>query len=235
MKHVTKNTSPEDFEAWKAEANQEGRPIYRDLRNPEKRNLLRALLAEQGSVCCYCGRSISLEDSHIEHFRPQDRYETLQLEYANLHASCVRWPEPSTPRHCGHAKGNGFDEDLHITPVDPECEQAVLYTLRGAIVPTAPEDRRAKYMIDLLALDSPILQHLRNEVLTRTLGPEFLATATQEEMTRLRDGFRRRDAAGNLPDFGHVIARYAEQSMVAIAPPPGHDDVAQLADEPEPN
>lgn len=105
---------------------------------PEKRNLHSALLAEQGSVCCYCGRSIGLDDSHIEHFKPQERYDELQVDYANLHASCMRRQQRSIARRCGHAKDNGFDEDQYIAPVDPDCEQRFMYTLRGTIIPTEP-------------------------------------------------------------------------------------------------
>jgi len=228
MKHVRKDAPPTDFDAWKAQANEDWTPTYNDLRDPEKRNLHSALLAEQGSVCCYCGRSISLEDSHIEHFRPQEQYAGLQLEYANLHASCMRGLRRSMPRHCGHAKENGFDEEQHIAPADPDCERRFMYTLRGEIVPADSEDERAKYMIGLLALEAPTLRHLREEVLSQTLDPSFLATATQQELEQLCDSFRRHDATGKLPGFGHVIAHYAEQNMARTANSPD-DDVTQHA------
>ena len=234
MKYVVKDTPPTDFEAWKAKGNKDWKPTYGNLQNPEKRNLHLALLAEQGSVCCYCGRSITVDDSHIEHFKPQERYETLELEYSNLHASCLRGQQRSMPRHCGHAKDNGFDEDRYITPADPTCEQRFMYTLRGSIVPTHPRDERAEYMVDLLALDSPALQHLRNEVLSRTLDPEFLASATDEDLMRIRDGFGARDTAGKLPNFGHVVARYAEQSLVGIVNAPD-DDARERIGAAEPN
>lgn len=225
MKHIIKGQPPADFEAWKSQAGDNWNPTYDDLRNPEKRNVHHALLAEQGSVCCYCGRSVSLDDSHIEHFRPQARYEALQLEYANLHASCLRGLQRSVPRHCGHAKDNHFDEDQHIEPVDPGCEQRFMYTLRGEIVPTDRDDSRARYMTDLLALDGPALRHLREEVLNRTLDPAFLASATPEEMVELRDGFRRRDSTGKLPDLGHVVARYAEQTLAGVAHTADSDEI----------
>jgi uncharacterized protein (TIGR02646 family) len=226
MKHVIKGAPPAEFEAWKSQANDHWKPTYDDLQNPEKRNLHKALLHEQGSVCCYCGRSISLDDSHIEHFKPQERYGMLQLEYSNLHASCLRGQQRTTPRHCGHAKGNGFDETRYIAPVDPDCEQRFMYTLRGAIIPTHSADARAQYMIDLLALDGTALRNLRDEVLNRAMDPEFLASATTEELTRLRDNFRRRDAAGNHLNFGHVLARYAEQALAEPLADANNDDVA---------
>lgn len=234
MKRITKGPPPDDFEAWKGRANENWTPTYDNLQNPLKRDLQSALLAEQGSVCCYCGRSIGLDDSHIEHFRPQEQYGALQLDFENLHASCLRGQQRSMPRHCGHAKDNGFDEALHIAPADPDCEQRFMYTLRGEIVPTDRGDDRARYMTGLLALDAPALRHLREEALSRTLDPEFLASATTDEMTQLRDGFRRRDSMGKLPNFGHVVARYAEQSLGGITDIQ-NDDKAQLADAEDPN
>jgi uncharacterized protein (TIGR02646 family) len=56
--------------------------------------------------------NIGFEDSHVEHFRPQEHFQALQLDYANLHASCIRQTLPGRPLHCGHAKGSDFDNDL---------------------------------------------------------------------------------------------------------------------------
>jgi hypothetical protein len=73
MKHVTKGAAPQEFETWKALANADWQPTYDNLCNPEKRVLHESLLREQGWVCCYCGQAVALHDSHVEHFRPQER------------------------------------------------------------------------------------------------------------------------------------------------------------------
>lgn len=217
MKHVVKDSSPAEFDAWKDHANADWQPTYAALQNPQKRILHTALLNEQGWVCCYCGRSVTLEDSHIEHFRPQHTYEALQLSYDNLHASCVRAaaPTPDRPLICGHAKGNEFNEELHIAPVEPGCEARYLYTQDGGICPADPGDSRAAYMARVLALDESPLRSGRREVL-KVFDPVFLETATIDELMRLRDAYRARDAAGRLLAFGHVAARYAEQCLVDL-------------------
>lgn len=79
MKGVSKIVEPAAFADWKAKANDEWQPSYDILQNPEKQILHESLLAEQGWVCCYCGRHISRLDSHIEHFRPQESREDLAL------------------------------------------------------------------------------------------------------------------------------------------------------------
>ncbi|WP_175927394.1 retron system putative HNH endonuclease [Burkholderia cepacia] len=219
MKYVAKGASPAAFEAWKDQANDDWQPTYSDLQNPEKRALHTALLDEQGWVCCYCGRSVTLEDSHIEHFRPQHSYGALQLRYDNLHASCVRAaePTPDRPLICGHAKGREFNEDLHIAPIDPGCEARYIYSQDGAIRPTDLGDAQAIEMARVLALDLPILRAGRSEVL-KVFDSAFLETASVDELTQLRDAFRRQDDTGRLPAFGHVVARYAEQCLADMPP-----------------
>lgn len=214
MKHVMKGASAPEFEAWKALANPDWTPTYANLQNPQKRALHVSLLKEQGWVCCYCGRSIAQQDSHIEHFRPQERYADSALSYENLHASCIRETEPGTPLHCGHAKGAGFDEVLQISPLDPQCEERFLYTLDGSILARDAADAQADYMVELLQLDISFLRNRREEEVNRVFDPAFLATVTADELRLLRDAFRRRDEAGRAQSFGHVLARFSEQRLL---------------------
>jgi uncharacterized protein (TIGR02646 family) len=211
MKHVVKGPSPEGFEAWKASGNSSWQPTYAVLQNPEKKLLHETLLKEQRWVCCYCGRGISLQDSHIEHFRPQESHPALALDFRNLFASCIRERNPGAPLHCGHAKGNTFDEANHIDPLDPACEQRFLYALDGAILPADDADAAARYMRDILKLDLPFLRNRRLDVLERVFDVEFLETASDAELQALIRAFRSADEQGQLESFGHVVARYAEQ------------------------
>jgi hypothetical protein len=79
------------------------------------------------------------------------------------------------------------------------------------------DDPSARHMIVLLALDCPFLSTRREEVLRRTL--EFLSAATTDELRKLVEGFRS-PSDGQLPDFGHVIARFAEQQLPATSGDP---------------
>jgi len=214
MKHVAKGSSPIDFEDWKAKANEDWQPSYAALQNPEKRNLHEALLVQQGHVCCYCGRSVTLADSHIEHFRPQKQHDDLALEFSNLFASCIRETQPGVPLHCGHAKGHDFDEANAISPVDTDCEQRFIYIAgNGAIQPADDTDTAALYMRGLLKLDIEFLRNRREEVLKRVFDNDFVQEASTSDLERLAQAFRRPDGSGRLDGFGHVLARYAEQLL----------------------
>jgi uncharacterized protein (TIGR02646 family) len=201
-------------EQLKKEARFERKPVYSNLGTRERLRLKSNLMEDQGWVCCYCGRRITLQDSHIEHFRPQSRYAQLTLEYENLYASCIRETEAGTPLHCGHAKKDHFDEDLCISPEDEGCETYFVFTLNGDVIPADKNDKRADYMIRLLKLDDGSLRLQRREALGAVFTPEFLETATEEELERLRNVYGLRDGQGMRDSFGHVFVRYIDQLLV---------------------
>ena len=213
MKHVTKGVAPQEFEDWKSSANENWTPSYADFRNPEKQDLHCALLAEQGFVCCYCGQRTSLANSHIEHFRPQESRLDLTLAFDNLLASCIRETKPSMPLHCGHAKGSEFDEALHVSPLEPGCEGRFQYTLDGHIEPTDVSDVKAGHMLRLLKLDIAFLKNRREAVVRQVFDAEFLVTATDDELKKLRSVYLGRDEGGRAESLGHVLARFAEQRL----------------------
>ncbi len=218
MKHVTKGQPAPEFEAWKVSDDPNWAPGYGDLQNPQKRELHESLLREQGWVCCYCGRLIDLQDSHIEHFRPQERYADLALSFENLHASCIRETQPGMPLHCGHAKGAAFDEALQISPLDAYCESRFTYTLDGGIIPSDAADVNAAYMVERLKLYIPFLCNRRGAEISSVFDIEFLETVTMQELEKLRDTYRARSADGKVQSFGHVLARFAEQRLLDASP-----------------
>jgi hypothetical protein len=136
----------------------------------------------------------------------------LALDYQNLHASCLRETKPETPIHCGHRKGNWFDETLHISPLDERCELRFRYLQTGEIQPTVPEDLPAATMIEMLALDIAYLNNRRQDIIRRLFDEEFLMGVSDEDLERLITAIRETD----IPDqkaFDHIIARYAEQLL----------------------
>lgn len=208
MRFVEKGEEPAGFARWKAMASPDWQPSYGQLQNPEKAELQTQLLEEQGWVCCYCGRSIDRDDSHIEHFRPQEKYPEQALAYQNLHASCMRQTNPGDPLHCGHAKGAAFNENLHLSPLEQGCEQQFAYTLGGQVLPLTDS---AEYMNDLLKLDLVALRNRRKAVLNGIFDAVFLADASLDELQRLQRAYQQRDASGSLPNFGHVVARFCQR------------------------
>lgn len=212
MKRVIKGTEPAVFTDWKNSANDDWSPTYPTLQNPQKRKLHEALLLEQGFLCCYCGREIDALTSHIEHFRPQERYEDLALTYHNLHASCLRETEPGNPLHCGHRKGRWFEETLHISPMDERCEMRFRYLQTGEIQPATTEDLPATAMIEVLALDISYLKNRRQSTIVGLFDEVFVEQVSDDELDHLVNVLRSTRPPDQKP-FDHIIARYAEQLL----------------------
>jgi uncharacterized protein (TIGR02646 family) len=94
-------------------------------------------------ICCYCGTRISLADSHIEHFQPQESYPDKQLDYRNLLVSCLRQPNAGDPLHCGVSKGNWYDRNLTVSPTIANCIEFFEYQADGKIIPSRDDFKKA--------------------------------------------------------------------------------------------
>lgn len=92
MKYIPKDSirEPESMRRWKQLAVNDPNYDYEYLPGKERKDLLDALIEEQGYICCYCGMEISDETSLVEHLTPQSSDPHLSLEYTNLLASCGR-------------------------------------------------------------------------------------------------------------------------------------------------
>ena len=108
MKRIIKNLEPEEFTDWKARDRMAHRPRWNRVPGVIRTSVKRSLMQEQGFICCYCESRISINDCHVEHFRPIEgnsgRYSDQQLIYENLHCSCQGETDRGEPRHCGHGK-----------------------------------------------------------------------------------------------------------------------------------
>ena len=161
MKQITKATEPRAFSDWKSADGMAHRPNWNRVDSETRAVIQSSLMYEQGFICCYCESRITMDDSHVEHFRPQKRYQRLQLDYSNLLCSCLREQSPGEPDHCGHRKGSWFDEDTLISPLQEGCETRFQFTANGEIHPRSSSDVAAATTIDRLALDLPKLNALR--------------------------------------------------------------------------
>lgn len=166
MKFINKVKEPTSFTDWKK---RNPNAKFKDLIGKEKKDIRNSLLKEQHSLCCYCECRISnnyadeSESFHIEHFKPKDKdkFPQLQLEYSNLHASCIKNKSNDSDIHCGHRKGNEYSDSL-ISPLEEDCASHFVYELDGTIVYT---DHRGKETIRILHLDSNLLNISRKKLI----------------------------------------------------------------------
>jgi uncharacterized protein (TIGR02646 family) len=165
MRKIEKGASPDFFEDWKKKFIAKNKRVatYSDLVGKQKQQLKEVLYDEQYGLCCYCCKLLQYpypydENIHIEHFRPQDSYKDLDLDYGNLHISCSGYKNMG--ENCGHKKDNWFDEKLTVSPLENDVESLFTYTVDGHIR-AAKGNIRAKTTICKLGLDSYALQRMR--------------------------------------------------------------------------
>ncbi|MFK0731221.1 MAG: retron system putative HNH endonuclease [Gloeotrichia echinulata GP01] len=213
MKYIRKSEEPESFTAWKKLANDDWNPSWEDLRKPEKTYVHNSLLQEQGFICCYCGRIITRDTSHIEHLKPRATYAKLALEYTNLLASCQREREPKEPLHCGSKKDKWYDEHLMVSPLDINCGQYFRYTEDGQILSTEVTDKKsaANTTIEQLGLNIQKLKTMRSQAIAAIL--EGFEELTEDERQRLFQAFCQPNAQGQYEEFCAAIAYIIKQHI----------------------
>lgn len=125
-----------------------GKQVRKDLRE--------YLLQQQYKICCYCCRRIDLDNSLNEHIRPQALYPDQTMDYGNIVASCTK-----DHKTCGSKKGNQYDENLFVSPLDRDCEEHFAFFPNGDI---AGLTEKGEYTIKVLGLDSYKLKQARAAV-----------------------------------------------------------------------
>ncbi len=134
MKKIIKQSEPRSLVEHRAKQRANENADYDNY--PDKDKLRESLLNEQGYLCCYCMSRITLDWMKTEHWKPQTKYESLQLEYRNLMGAC-KGGEGSRPQkqHCDTRKG---ESEIIINPVegDKNCENLIRYRPDGEIYST---------------------------------------------------------------------------------------------------
>ena len=201
MKFIQKGVEPEEFTEWKALTNEDWQATYANLSGAEKPAVKQSLASEQGSLCCYCERRLTDDDSHIEHFRPQHDDEVDPLDYTNMLCSCQSQLNKGEPRHCGNLKDDWFDNELLISPLDPGCESRFRFNGNGNILPDADRDSAAIETIKRLGLDIPKLKALR----ASAIEPFLDDALSVEDVRQFVDGYLQKDSQGQYGEFWTTI------------------------------
>jgi len=205
VKYINKSEEPESFTDWKNQANDDWQPSWDNFSKPQKTDVHNSLLKEQGFICCYCGRQINNENSHIEHLKPRTIYPELALEYTNIMVSCQKDTVPKEPLHCGKKKDDWHDDKLFVSPLDINCAEFFRYTDDGQILATNNSEKQlpAETTIDKLGLNIDKLIDLRAKALEPIL--EIINTITDEERQDLIIGFGKTDSRGHYEEFCAAI------------------------------
>lgn len=216
MKYIQKQSPPHELIAWThAKAvDTEGHPMdwgYDDM-PADLRDIVKArLIQEQGGLCCYTGRAITMRTSHIEHLKPQASCVNHEdTAYANLLAA---YPSPNAPQcaYGAHAKADWYDKQLFVHPLRDDCEVRFRYKRNGKISPAHLEDSGVVATIAHLCLDHPLLEEMRAEAIQEALFDGKPLNRNQVE--RLMAAMDERDRNGCFRKFCFVIKQACAQYL----------------------
>lgn len=219
MKYIQKGQEPEELIQWKTTKPKKYQSNDWKKLNPlPKKALHKALLKEQGDICCYCEQRIDKENSHIEHFIPkkgQHAKSNLTFEYTNLLCSCNGNAENTENQgltHCGNRKDDWFDVSLMVSPLKKDCADFFRYTSAGQIRPTEQLEKQqaAEETINRCHLNHPILKKMRQEVLRRITLQSLTDNVTQieqtqEDISQLIQSYSQQDIKGQYTPFSTAI------------------------------
>lgn len=214
MKKIDKHPQPNFLRDWFERERQQDLDVTYEggfkaatiIENGEKKSLYvkvkESLLDEQGYLCCYTGKRINLDTSHIEHLKPQTKSKQNRAEgkedyedvkYKNLLAAFPKKlmetdPQTGQKKHikCEFGAERRNDKELPITPLDEKCEQWFLFTPFGEIKGL---NDAAKETIKILNLDCPRLQDERSSVIDEILQNTSISQAAVERA--LENAFER--------------------------------------------
>jgi uncharacterized protein (TIGR02646 family) len=209
MKRIAKGPEPRAFSEWKQCANENWTPTFKTLSKEAKQSIYSALLEEQGHLCCYCCKRIEADDCHIEHLKPQTAFEAEALNYDNMLASCMKERSKKFPMRCGVLKDNWYDQDLLISPLNPNCEDRFKYTADGQIHPSN-QDQAPATTITKLGLNIDRVARLRKAVFDGLF--EDLLELSQMDKSKLLSHFANRSGTtGKYAEFSPAICYFLKQ------------------------
>jgi uncharacterized protein (TIGR02646 family) len=209
MKKIIKQSEPRSLVEHRSQANAN----YENY--PDKDKLRESLLKEQGYICCYCMSRIKLDEMKIEHWQPQTKYTSRQLDYKNLLGACMgnQGARPQN-QHCDTRKG---DNEITINPIegDKNYENLIKYRPDGKIY---SDDLSINHdLSETLNLNLGFLKKNRKDaldVVIRKLDEKF-SNKTWAKITVQReiDKLNTKDENGFYDVYCQFIASYLKSKL----------------------
>lgn len=138
MLYINKN--PIEPQLLVSNRQENGVSCYDNLRTETKTAIRKSLLAEQGYLCAYCMKRISLQGATIEHYDPQSAQNGTDMSYRNMLGVCDggaktdgRGNERLT---CDKHRG---DTSLTVDPLDRYTVDKIKYKRNGIIFSDDPD------------------------------------------------------------------------------------------------
>lgn len=179
----------------------------------DKADIRESLLKEQGYLCAYCMRRISLDETRIEHWKPEaELSENEKLDYSNMLAVCYKNSEglPKKDQTCDARKGQQEivvdpRQEAHIASIGYQKGTGIIFSENEAIdsdlnerlnlncrEQSLPDNRRA------------VLQRVIDEMSRRQKTGNWKAT----DIAKMIKLFSETDEAGRKKEYAGIVLWY---------------------------
>ncbi|PIF34541.1 uncharacterized protein (TIGR02646 family) [Flavobacterium sp. 9] len=181
MRRIVKKGEPKELIDYKLSNKDVKKNLdYRYLGAKERGPLKETLIMEQGYLCAYTMKRISMDTCHIEHIKPEGLcreqanrgLQTVSdLDYLNMVACFPKEGMSSKIRYGAQFKDNWWDDDGRnfISPLASNCEDQFSFDIKGNISGTTVS---ARTTIDVLKLDHGSLTEDRKRAIDTFLYGE---------------------------------------------------------------
>ena len=205
MKYISKRGAPHAYMMWCRSVSGTQKEHYGELPAKTKAILLRALMTEQGGLCAYTLKRIGMDDSHVEHIKPEslcrDEKRGTDLDYNNMVACFPREGMQRRYRYGAQLKGSWWVPERFISPLHPKCEQAFFFDEDGSVRP-APGNGVARETIKVLGLDHGSLAEDRRRVIEEFLyGPDGQHPLSPAKAEQAQASICNMDSSGRFHEF----------------------------------
>ncbi len=213
MIHIVKESPP--IELIRYNKSFEQQKCYENFR--DKNSIRKALLEEQGYICAYCMCAIGYDSTkwekevRIEHYRCQDEFENLQLDYNNMFAVCTCSERlPQKEQHCDVLKGNKY---LHFDPKNIEHIKTLRYSEGGVL---STNQQFTEDIENTLGLNHSYLPLNRQKILTDQLviARSYIKNkriSTKDVLSKMLSIFYQKDKYGRYKPYCGIVIEYCKR------------------------
>lgn len=196
----------------------DGPAVYEQVRSFKSFPALKQqMYADQGGICCYCGRRLVYPNHPqyiVEHVIPKESNRQLAGEYKNLLLSCRPSDEEEASRkeapkrerdrffHCDKSKGA---IPITYSPLQKDCDTRFCYDEFGDVTIADPSDAVAQKDLCTLNLKCEWLKRRRLAAIAGELYDENNELLPDEELRRRLHTIMERDNDGMYAEFCFAI------------------------------
>lgn len=184
----------------------------------DKDDIRNQLLEEQGFLCAYCMRRISIDKMKIEHWYPEDKLtDAERLDYGNMLAACEGHKEGTkgSDDTCDTHKAN---TEIKVNPTCKETLEKVMYKTSTGEIYSQDEDIQKDLNITLnLNSDKHMLKLNRKTTLDSAIIEmrrlQQNGSWSQSFVKNMLKQYQEKNSEGKKKEYAGIVVWYLQKKL----------------------